>query len=434
MPLFATWRRMHDAVNKNNPTGEEVTATAERGGALFYGWVVVAAAFTGTFLAFGIAYSFGPFFPAIEAEFNASRTDVAAVSALSGGLLFGLGALSGPLADRIGPARSATFGMALVAIGLLAGARAESIWHLYLAYGLGIGIGTGFIYVPLLTTVQRWFVRRRGLASGLAVMGISAGTLVTPPFTNFLIQTYDWRQAMTTLGLIVAVLGIFAMLWLRRSPESMGLYPDGDPAPAPPAPGSRPGPAATLREAMAGPSFWLLSASGGLISFALFIPLIHLVPYTVDKGLGTDTGVWLISLIGVASLAGRFSVGFIADRIGRLETLIGVYAGMAVMLAFWGIADEPVTLVIFAVIFGILYGGFTPLMPAIHADIFGVRHLGTIMGVSYSGAGLGVMTGPTLAGLLFDLTGGYVLAIAAAAIAMAVGAICLAVVRARQPR
>ncbi|ANK82594.1 MAG: hypothetical protein TEF_18670 [Rhizobiales bacterium NRL2] len=396
---------------------------------IFYGWIVVGAAFVGTFFAFGIAYSFGPFFPAIETAFQASRSDVALVSAIAGSLLFSLGAASGPLADRLGPAAVASTGMILIACGLLAASRATELWHVYLAYGLGVGVGTGCIYIPAISAVQRWFVRRRGLASGLAVMGIGAGTLVTPPVANWLIELQGWRGAMTTLALAVAAIGGLAMLALRHSPEKRGLNPDGGPPPDPAAPA---GPAATLREALGAGEFWLLGAAGMFISFSLFVPLVHMVPYVLDHGMDEATGAWLLGVIGVSSIAGRFLVGVVADRLGRLKTLIGVYIGLAVMLAFWHFAREVRTLALFAAVFGTLYGGFAPLMPAIVADVFGVRHLGSILGVNYSGAGLGVLLGPTMAGLLFDLTGGYGLAIAVAVAGMLAGAVCLAVTAARR--
>lgn len=405
-----------------------MTSATGTGKKLFYGWIVVGASFVGTFFAFGIAYSFGPFFPAIENAFQASRSDVALVSAIAGGLLFSLGAVSGPLADRIGPAVVAATGMAFLATGLIVAAQAATLWQIYIAYGLGVGVGAGCIYVPLISALQRWFVRRRGLASGLAVMGIGVGTLVTPPTANWLIQDYGWRDAMTYMGIGVGVIGIFCMLMLRHSPERYGLNPDGG---APPSSEAPVGPASTLREAIRTPEFWLLSGAGLCISFSLFVPLVHMVPYVLDHGMTEGTGAWLVSLIGVSSIGGRFLVGVVADRLGRLRTLTGVYLGLAVMMAFWHLAHDVWTLGFFAVIFGTLYGGFAPLMPALLADIFGVRHLGGILGVNYSAAGLGVLGGPTLAGLIFDMTGGYGPAIAFAVVSLLLGAASLIAIGAR---
>ena len=135
----------------------------------FHGWVVVAAAHVVMAIGFGVAYSFAAFFPALQAEFQANRGDVALIFSLSGFLYFSLGAVAGPLADRFGPGRAIAGGMVLVGIGLLAASRAETLGQIYLTYSLAVGIGVGFAYVPAVGAVQRWFVARRGFASGASV-------------------------------------------------------------------------------------------------------------------------------------------------------------------------------------------------------------------------------------------------------------------------
>ena len=145
----------------------------------FYGWAIVAAAFAVTLLGFGSAYTFSAFLKPLEQEFGASRGEVSLVFSLAGFLYFALGIISGPLADRFGARLMAVLGMLLVGAGLVFAGLARTITEVYVAYGLGVGIGVGCAYVPAVGAVQRWFVRRRGFASGLAVSGIGLGTLVT---------------------------------------------------------------------------------------------------------------------------------------------------------------------------------------------------------------------------------------------------------------
>ena len=128
----------------------------------FYGWYVVAAAFVVTFIGFGSAYTFSSFVESLQREFGASRGAVSLVFSFAGFLYFGLGVISGPLADRWGARRLAALGMALVGVGLLFASRAQTIVQVYAAYSIGIGAGVGCAYVPTLGAVQRWFVRRRG--------------------------------------------------------------------------------------------------------------------------------------------------------------------------------------------------------------------------------------------------------------------------------
>src|SRR5919197_2710421 len=169
---------------------------------IFYGWWVVAAAFAITFLGFGSAYTFSAFLEQLQHDFAASRGSVSLVFSLAGFLYFGLGIISGPLADRWGSRRLACIGMILTGLGLAIAGAARSIAEVYVAYGLGVGLGVGCSYVPALGAVQRWFVRRRGLASGLAVSGIGVGTLFMPLLASFLIGTLGWRDAYVALGVL----------------------------------------------------------------------------------------------------------------------------------------------------------------------------------------------------------------------------------------
>src|SRR5438105_3233768 len=148
---------------------------------IFRGWFVVAAAFVITFVGFGCAYTFSAFVESLQRDFVALRGSVSLVFSLAGFLYFGLGIVSGPLADRWGSRRLAVIGMILTGVGLALAGAARSLTEVYVAYSLGVGLGVGCSYVPVLGAVQRWFARRRGFASGLAVSGIGLGTLAMPP-------------------------------------------------------------------------------------------------------------------------------------------------------------------------------------------------------------------------------------------------------------
>src|SRR5437016_3554344 len=146
---------------------EIITERTSRKSRIFYGWFVVAAAFAVTLVGFGSAYTFSSFVASLERDFGASRGSVSLVFSLAGFLYFGIGMISGPLADRWGARRIAIAGMLLAALGLILAGQAKTLMEVYAAYGLGIGLGLGCAFVPILGAVQRWFVKRRGLASGL---------------------------------------------------------------------------------------------------------------------------------------------------------------------------------------------------------------------------------------------------------------------------
>ncbi|HXI77505.1 MAG TPA: MFS transporter, partial [Steroidobacteraceae bacterium] len=266
----------------------------------FYGWYVVAAAFAITGVGFGSAYSFSAFVDSLQRDFAASRGSVSLVFSLAGFLYFALGVISGPLGDRWGARRVTVLGMLLVGLGLCAAGMARTLTQVYVAYGLGIGLGVGFSYVPALGAVQRWFVKRRGFASGLAVSGIGVGTLVMPPLAALLIRSLGWRGAYEVLGVLAAVAGAGMALLMEDDPRARGLAPDGEPLPAG---GAAAAAGFSLGEAVKSRRFAGLYAACLVCSFALFVPFVHLIPYALDHGVAPSAAVLLLGAVGVGSTA-----------------------------------------------------------------------------------------------------------------------------------
>ncbi|MCA8245098.1 MULTISPECIES: MFS transporter [Burkholderia] len=393
---------------------------------LFYGWYVVAAAFAVTFVGFGSAYMFSAFVESLQRDFAASRGQISLVFSLAGFLYFGFGIVSGPLADRFGSRRLAVAGMLLTGAGLAAAGAAHTLLQVYVAYGLGVGFGVGCAYVPAVGAVQRWFVRRRGFASGLAVAGIGVGTLVMPPLASALIAQVGWRGAYFTLAALVIVLGAGMSLLIENDPRRRGLLPDGDA----PGGGSRDAAAAstganvhagaTVREAVTSRPFASLYAACLVCSFGVFVPFVHLVPYALDHGVAPSTAVLLLGAIGVGSTAGRFFLGGLADRFGRRASLLAMFAGMAVALVAWAGAGTVATLAAFALVFGVFYGGWVAVLPAVVMDYFGGRNVSAIIGILYTSVAFGTLIGPAAAGFIYDAGGGYLVPILASAAANAI--------------
>jgi MFS family permease len=383
---------------------------------IFHGWFVVAGAFAITFIGFGSAYTFSAFVGSLQRDFAASRGSVSLVFSLAGFLYFGLGVVSGPLADRWGSRRLAVVGMILTGLGLAIASTAHSLTEVYLAYGLGVGLGVGCAYVPAVGAVQRWFVRRRGFASGLAVSGIGVGTLVMPPLAAFLIETLGWRAAYLALGGMAAVVGGGMALLIENDPRDRGLGPDGDPMDS----GARLAgvhlvrPAgATLREAIRSRRFVSLYAACLICSFGVFVPFVHLVPYALDHGVPQSSAVLLLGVIGVGSTAGRFFLGGLADRMGRRLALQVMFVGMALALAVWAISTDVWSLAAFAFAYGVFYGGWVAILPAVVMDYFGGRNVSGIIGALYTSVAFGTLIGPSAAGFVFDMTHSYAVPILA---------------------
>lgn len=378
-------------------------------GRLFHGWLVVAGAFAVTFVGFGSAYTFSAFVEPLQADFGASRGSVSLVFSLAGFLYFGLGVVSGPLADRWGSRRLAVLGMILTGLGMAVASVAGSLTQIYLAYGLGVGLGVGFSYVPAVGAVQRWFVRRRGFASGLAVSGIGVGTLVMPPLAALLIGTLGWRSAYLVLGCLAAAVGVGMALLIENDPRDRGLAPDGD-APGADGPSAQPH-GFSVRKAVTSRRFAGLYAACLICSFGLFVPFVHLVPYAVDHGVAQASAVLLLGVIGVGSTAGRFFLGGLADRLGRALALFAMFLGMALALAIWALSAGFWPLAVFAFAYGVFYGGFVALLPALVMDYFGGRNVSGIIGILYTSVAFGTLVGPSAAGFAFDISRSYMLPI-----------------------
>ena len=394
---------------------------------VFYGWFVVAAAFAVTFVGFGSAYTFSAFVESLQREFAASRGSVSLVFSLAGFLYFGLGLVSGPLADRWGSRRLCIMGMLLVGLGLGAASRARTLAEVYVAYGLGIGLGVGCSYVPALGAVQRWFVKRRGFASGLAVSGIGVGTLVMPPLAAVAVGTLGWRHAYLVLGVLATVVGVGMALLIENDPRDRGLAPDGDLLQS----GARAelAPGCSVRDAIRSRRFAGLYAACLICSFGIFVPFVHLIPFALDHGVPQSSAVLLLGAVGVGSTAGRFLLGGMADKLGRELALVLMFVGMAFSLLIWAVSTAFWGLAAFALMYGVFYGGFVAILPALVMDYFGGRNVSGIIGVLYTSIALGTLVGPSAAGFAFDFSRSYTLPILISVCGNIVAALIVAGIR-----
>lgn len=385
----------------------------------YYGWAVVAAAFTLMFTGFGVVYTFAAFFKAFQAEFGAPRAHVSLVFSLCAFLYFMLGAPAGMLADRFGPRRVCLAGAVVLALGLAGASFAPSLAALYVTYSVGIGVGIGLTYVPSVGAVQPWFNQRRAFASGIAVAGIGAGNFLVPPLAAWWIGLFGWRGAYLALaGFALVLAGIAACVIdndpdrnERRTGEKPGSWPLPEPLPG-----------YTLAEALRSKVFWVLYGSLFLPTIGVFVPMVHLAPYATDLGHPEGAGVMLVSLIGLGSLIGRFSIGGLADRMGRMKSLALMYAGLGACFVAWWQLQSLWALAVMAVGMGLFYGGFVAAAPAVVMDIFGGRAISAIIGWLYTAAGFGTLIGPPLAGYGFDRMGSYDAPILGAALLSFMGA------------
>ena len=359
-----------------------------------YAWVVVWATFVSLAVIFGVAYSFAAFFDSFAAEFSAKRADVALVFGLTGLIYFAFGGVGGMLSDRFGARLICSLGMLCIAVGLLLTSFAQSLNAVYLFYSVGIGAGIALAYTPAIGNVQPWFTLRRGLASGLASSGIGLGTLLVPLLAAMAIATLDWRMALRVMSAAVILVGLPSTLLLKRA--QVGNRNSSNPLPG-----------LTLAQALKDKRFWWFYLFTFTAAPTMFIPFAHASASARDIGISEANAVGLVGLIGIGSLVGRFAISALADRIGRTLTLTLMQASMAATYLLWIASGGYPALAIFALWFGLSYGGIVSLMPAICMDLFGARAVAGIIGTLYTGAAVGNLLGPVAAGAVFDRYGSY---------------------------
>ena len=373
---------------------------------VFRGWVIVGGAFAVLFVAYGAQYSFGVFFSAMLAEFGWSRGSLGGAFSLYTFAYCVLGFVAGRLTDRFGPRAVIAAGGVFLGGALAGMSLVTALWQPYVLYGLIASLGMATAFVPCNSTVVRWFVRRRGLAVGLATSGQSAGMLVGAPLAQALVTTAGWRTTYAIFG-VVALIGLNAVAPLmRRDPESVGLTPDGDPR-------SRTAlvePSTGVGDAMRTGAFWSLMAVFTATWIPVFVPIIHTVPLARDLGYSPLVAASLLSALGAGAVPGRILIGAASDRIGRKPALALMLLLQAIaFLAFIGAGSLGALYVVVAV-FGFSYGAVTALFPSIISDFFGRDRAGSLVGIYFAVAGAATALGPFGAGAIHDATGSYTLA------------------------
>jgi MFS family permease len=375
----------------------------------FYGYNIVASGFGIQAIGIGTFITFGIFFKPLLADFGWSRATLS--GAQSAALLIAgfLGILVGRLNDRFGPRVVMTVAGFFFGLGLLLMSGLNNVWQLYLFYGVVVGIGLSSIDIIPLSTTARWFVRRRGMMTGIAKVGTGTGQLVIPLVASMLIAAYGWQTSYIIIGAIAMVLLISIGQLLRRDPAGMGLLPDGDKESQ--AESSKPAETGFyLQEALRTRQFWTICLAYLATMFCLLTIMVHIVPHATDIGISSTTAAGILSAIGGISMAGRFVTGIAIDRIGNKLSMIICFTLLILALLWLQLAGELWMLCLFAVVYGFAHGGLFTVISPIVAEYFGLRSHGALFGIVFFSSMVGGAIGPVIAGHIFDITGRYNLA------------------------
>jgi len=388
---------------------------------VFYGWVILAASCVILSLGAGAQYTFGVFLTELCHDLGWTRTTVSGAFSLFMVVHALTYSVAGRLNDRYGPRAMVMISAVTMAVGFSLMSFVNAPWQLYVFYGIFVGAGMSFSYVPIASTIPRWFTAKRGLALGITRAGAGIGTLVMAPLAQYLISHFGWRASYLTIAALIFVIALPLSRLLRLNPSDKGLLPYGIEkieAGDKQCDNSLPSMVDfTLKQAIKTKTFWLLFAMYTILYFVIKMVMVHLKAYATDVGITPMVGATLIGFLGGISIVGTITTGSLSDKIGRKACFFISYLLMAVMMLWLLKARQEWQFYLFSAFFGFGYGGSFILFPAAIGDWFGTKFHGSIYG-TLSLAALGGAIGPLLAGYIFDTTGTYELAIIIGAVVL----------------
>ena len=360
-----------------------------------YGWIVVAASAAIICIGMGTLFSLGVFLVPIERATGWSRGQISTVALLNW-IAMGVGSFAwGVLSDRIGGRGVVMAGGFLLGLGLVLASQTQTLWQLYVTFGVLVGFSVGAFYAPLTSTATKWFTERRGLAVALVSSGIGVGILVISPLARALTTAWDWRVAMLVLGDIA---------WLVIIPTALLIRDD---APVTARAAGRPEPAYSSAQVLRAPQFWAIALTHFACCAAHSGPIFHMVTHATDQGVPAMAAAAALGVSGLSSIAGRIGGGMIADRLGVKRTLIGGLLLQAAIIAAYLLAREAWTFYALAVVFGTAYGGVMPLYALVTREYFGEKVMGTAYGAVFLVSSLGMGLGSLAGGVIYDRLGAY---------------------------
>ena len=392
----------------------------------FYGWIVVAVAFVTLGIGVNARTSFSLLFPPILAEFGWDRALTAAAFSIGFVASTIFAPFIGLLMDRFGPRYVLAFGLLMVSAGMASATRIQTPLHLYLTLGVLVVGGSVFTsYIGHSLFLPNWFVRRRGLAIGIAFSGVGIGSIVIFPWMQDVIDNVGWRQACWMMALLLCVALIpLNVLFQRHRPEDMGLLPDGDAALSRAEPGQEarsnvvdPDWAAidwTVGRAMRTARYWWVFIGFFTALFAWYAVQVHQTKYLIESGFDPGQAAYALGWVALTGIVGQIALGHLSDRFGREWAwtaaelgFVLCYAALLLLPRYPTPAMMPAMMYVVVASQGLLGYGLTSVMGAIPAELFQGKHYGAIFGTLSLGASLGAGCGPWMAGMIYDRFGSY---------------------------
>ncbi len=398
---------------------------------IYYGWFIVAASFFISFTTVGGRNGFGVFVKPMEEDFDWDRSTVVLAASI-GSLVTGLSQpFLGRLYDKVGGRTMILWSLLAIGVAQILLAFTNHLAFLIILFGvvLSLAMGGGSLNTAV-NLITKWFQRKRGLAVAIIAAGAPAGGMVLVPLAAYLMDLTSWRVTWAILGLMVLLLALpLAYFMLKDKPSDIGLQPDGADAPLA---GDNGKPAPIVRapleseywlQAFRSFPMWQLTGAYFVCGFTTALLSVHFVPFAIEEGFSPGVAATAFGLMSFMNVVGVLAAGALGDRYGRKTLLAGVYGTRGVAYLLLLLLPGAPALWIFALLAGFSWIATVPLTTALTADVYGLKNIGTLSGISFAAHQVGGAISIQLGGILRDLTGSYTLPFAIAAIMLAVASI-----------
>ena len=434
---------------------------------IFYGWWLSGlAGLVMVISAVPVFHGMAVWSVALRDHFGWNATQLGAALSLTRAEGALMGPIEGYLADKLGTRRMVMIGLLVLVGAFVLFSQVNSLWVFYLAFilmSLGQGLGG---WVPLMTMLNHWFSRRRGTAMGISMSVMTGGALLVVPAIAWAVEldpgtvvdnivpavssikvpgsaVLGWRTTALVIAGVILVGALVLPLLIRTRPQDMGLRPDGDPAeestatarqptPEEVAASVPPGPELTVRQALRTQAFWCIAFGHGFASMIILAIMSQLGLMMTEIGYSLQTVAWIVSLYNFVALPFQFAGGYIGDRVPTNLALFLFTALQGIAVVLITINTSIYMFYVFAILFGIGFGGRTPLTTAIRGEYFGRASFGSILGISTVPMNILLLISAPMAGFMRDQLGDYQWAFLTLAILNGIGAVLFLI--ARRPR
>ncbi len=391
---------------------------------LFYGWWLAAlAALVMVIGTVPLFQGMTAWFVVLEQTFGWNRAQLALAFSLTRVEGSIMGPVSGFLIDRLGPRRMVLIGMLVLGLGFLLFSQIRGLWQFYVVFivmSAGAGLGT---WMPMMTVLNSWFLRRRSTAMAVAMEGFSLGGVLLVPLLAWAIDPDiagrpGWRATAFAIGVFIIAAAFPLSRLVRNRPEDYGVAPDGDPPRPATRTGQQPGQqyGYTWQQAIRTRAFWLITWGHACSSIIIVTTMVHLGPMLTDRGFSLQTVGWVVSVQTAVSAVSTLAGGYIGDRVPVRIAIFAFSSLQSVALVALLAANSIGMVMLFAVLMGIGFGGRNPMTTSIRGVYFGRQAFASITGISMVPMNALLLAAPLFAGVMFDLRGSYVLPLAVAAL------------------